>query len=166
MVRTVFQREPRRTLYTALYLQNTAADLVYRLPISSGVCVLLAAPEHKNAYNRAAWGVYSHYNNALYRQRAAPLLIVNEQRPYERYGKPSVFNKTTKGKSFPSRHTASAFIIAMAFMYESTPLGIAAMVISLLIEISRILSGAHYIHDVVAGMAFSVIAGYVFFFLI
>ena len=24
--------------------------------------------------------------------------IVNEQRPYERYGKPSVFNKTTKGK--------------------------------------------------------------------
>ncbi len=134
MVRAVFQREPRRTLYTALYLQNTAADLVYRLPISSGVCVLLAAP--------------------------------NEQRPYERYGKPSVFNKTTKGKSFPSRHTASAFIIAMAFMYESTPLGIAAMVISLLIEISRILSGAHYIHDVVAGMTFSVIAGYVFFFLI
>ena len=93
-------------------------------------------------------------------------LIVNEQRPYERYGKPSVFNKTTKGKSFPSRHTASAFIIAMAFMYESVPLGIAAMVISLLIEISRILSGAHYIHDVVAGMAFSVIAGYVFFFMI
>ena len=49
-------------------------------------------------------------------------------------------------------------------MYVSVPLGIAAMVISLLIEISRILSGAHYINDVVAGMAFSVIDGYVFFF--
>ena len=92
-------------------------------------------------------------------------LIVNEQRPYERYGKPSVFNKTTKGKSFPSRHTASAFIIAMAFMYENVALGIAAMVIALFIEISRILAGAHYIHDVVAGMVFSVIAGYVFFFM-
>ena len=157
MVRAFFQREPRRAIYTALCLQNTAADLVYRLPFSVGVRVLLAAAEHKNAHNSAAWGIYCDYSAAA---------IVNEQRPYERYGKPSVFNKTTKGKSFPSRHTASAFIIAMAFMYESVPLGIAAMVISLLIEISRILSGAHYIHDVVAGMAFSVIAGYVFFFMI
>ena len=53
----------------------------------------------------------------------------------------------------------------MAFMYENVALGIAAMVIALFIEISRILAGAHYIHDVVAGMVFSVIAGYVFFFM-
>ena len=93
-------------------------------------------------------------------------VIINEQRPYERYGKPSVFKKETKGKSFPSRHTASAFIIAMAFMRVSIPLGTAAMTVALLIELSRILAGAHYIHDVVAGMAISVISGYIFFFLI
>ena len=93
-------------------------------------------------------------------------VIINEQRPYERYGKPSVFKKETKGKSFPSRHTASAFIIAMAFLRVSIPLGIAAIAVALLIELSRILAGAHYIHDVVAGMAISVIAGYIFFFLI
>ena len=92
--------------------------------------------------------------------------IVNEQRPYERYGKPSVFNKTTKGKSFPSRHTASAFIIAMAFLYVNFWLGMLAMLIALLIELSRIMAGAHYIHDVMAGMAISIVAGWIFLFLI
>ena len=58
-------------------------------------------------------------------------VVVNEKRPYERYGIPSVFRKTTKGKSFPSRHTASAFIIAMAFLYADVPLGIAALTVAL-----------------------------------
>lgn len=93
-------------------------------------------------------------------------VIVNEQRPYERYGKPSVFNKQTKGKSFPSRHTASAFIIAMTFWYVSVPLGIAATVVALLIEVSRIQAGAHYIHDVVAGAAISILSGVLFFFIL
>jgi len=91
-------------------------------------------------------------------------VIIDEQRPYERFDTPSVFHKTTKGKSFPSRHTASAFVIAMAFLYVNVPLGIAALVIALLIEISRILAGAHYIHDVVAGMAIGVFFGWLLLF--
>lgn len=93
-------------------------------------------------------------------------VVVNEKRPYERYGIPSVFRKTTKGKSFPSRHTASAFIIAMAFLYADVPLGIAALTVALMIEVSRILAGAHYVHDVVAGTAIGVGAGIVFFFVL
>lgn len=92
--------------------------------------------------------------------------VVNETRPYEKYGIESVFGKKTQGKSMPSRHTASAFIIAMAFLYVNVPLGIAAMVIALLIEASRIMAGAHYVHDVVAGTAISVLAGWVFFFIV
>ena len=92
--------------------------------------------------------------------------IVNEQRPYERFDTPSVFGKTTKGKSFPSRHTASAFIIAMAFMYVDFWWGMLAMLIALLIELSRIMAGAHYIHDVLAGMAISIVAGWIFMFLL
>ena len=92
--------------------------------------------------------------------------IVNEQRPYERYGKPSVFNKTTKGKSFPSRHTASAFIIAMTFFYVSVPLGTAAMTVALLVAASRVLSGAHYLHDVLTGAAIGIVSGQIFFFMI
>ena len=120
--------------------------------------------------------VFLHQPNELLRLVLVPLcvfvgvtvlrVIVNEQRPYERYGKPSVFNKATKGKSFPSRHTASAFIIAMAFLYVKIPLGIIALVVALLIEISRILAGAHYIHDVVGGAVISLLCGWIFFFLI
>ena len=93
-------------------------------------------------------------------------IIVNEERPYEKYGKPSVFNKQTKGKSFPSRHTASAFIIAMAFLYVNIPMGIAALFVALLIEMSRIFAGAHFVHDVVGGWLISTVAGTVFFFLL
>lgn len=93
-------------------------------------------------------------------------LLVNEQRPYEKYGRPSVFGKETKGKSFPSRHTASAFIIAMAFLYVNVPAGITMLFIALLIEFSRILAGAHYIHDVAAGMLIGTVCGYLFFFLL
>ena len=93
-------------------------------------------------------------------------VIIDEQRPYERFDTPSVFGKTTKGKSFPSRHTASAFIIAMAFMYVDFWWGMLAMLIALLIELSRIMAGAHYIHDVMAGMAISIVAGWIFMFII
>lgn len=89
-------------------------------------------------------------------------LLINEKRPYEKYGKPSVFDKQTKGKSFPSRHTASTFIIAMVFLHVNTPLGIAALAVSVLIALSRICAGAHYVHDVLAGMAISIAAGIVF----
>ena len=93
-------------------------------------------------------------------------VIIDEQRPYERFDTPSVFGKTTKGKSFPSRRTASAFIIAMAFMYVDFWWGMLAMLIALLIELSRIMAGAHYIHDVLAGMAISIVAGWIFMFLL
>ena len=93
-------------------------------------------------------------------------VIIDEQRPYEHFDTPSVFGKTTKGKSFPSRHTASAFIIAMAFMYVDFWWGMLAMLIALLIELSRIMAGAHYIHDVLAGMAISIVAGWIFMFLL
>ena len=93
-------------------------------------------------------------------------VIIDEQRPYERFDTPSVFGKTTKGKSFPSRHTASAFIIAMAFMYVDFWWGMLAMLIARLIELSRIMAGAPYIHDVLAGMAISIVAGWIFMILL
>ena len=83
--------------------------------------------------------------------------IFNRPRPYEKFATTSVFGKNKKGESMPSRHTACAFIIAMAFMYVSIPLGIAYLIISALIMISRVLAGVHFISDVIAGMALSLI---------
>ena len=92
--------------------------------------------------------------------------VINEQRPYEKYNTPSLFGKTTKGQSMPSRHTASAFIISLAILYVNFELGIAALSVSFLITLSRVLAGAHYIRDVLAAMLLSVTAGVIFFFLI
>lgn len=92
--------------------------------------------------------------------------LINEQRPYEKYGIEPVFAKNTKGKSMPSRHTASAFIISIAMLRINPYLGIGFLVVSFVIMFSRVLAGVHYIRDVFVGMTISIVIGYVFLFLI
>ena len=92
--------------------------------------------------------------------------LLNKKRPYEVYGIPSVFNKQTKGESMPSRHTASAFIIAMTFLYIDFDLGVTALSMATLIALSRVLAGAHFIRDVLVGMAISILVGTIFLFLL
>ncbi len=83
-------------------------------------------------------------------------VIINEKRPYEKYGTEPVFLKDTKGKSMPSRHTASAFIISMAALRMNVTAGIILLAISCLITISRVLAGVHYVRDVAVSVALSV----------
>ena len=92
--------------------------------------------------------------------------ILNKPRPYEVFNTPSLFDKDTKGQSMPSRHTASAFIIAMTFLYIDFYLGIIAFAIAFMIAMSRILSGVHYIRDILVGAGISVLTGIIFLFLI
>lgn len=92
--------------------------------------------------------------------------LINEQRPYEKYGIEPVFAKNTKGKSMPSRHTASAFIISMAMLRINLYLGIGFLTVSFIIMLSRVLAGVHYVRDVFVGMTISIVIGYVFLFLI
>ncbi len=90
--------------------------------------------------------------------------IINAQRPYEKYDYIPAVPKDTKGKSFPSRHTVSAFIIAMAFMYIQSSLGIIMLIIAAAIGVVRVLSGVHFIRDVISGAAIGVLIGVLGFF--
>ncbi len=92
--------------------------------------------------------------------------LINAKRPYEVYEYTPVVHKNTKGKSFPSRHTASAFIIAMAFLYLKFELGIVMLVLATCIAVTRVVSGAHFIRDVVGGALISILIGLLGFFLI
>lgn len=76
---------------------------------------------------------------------------INAPRPYEAMGIPAITPKDTKGKSFPSRHAACGSVIAVTAMFTAPPLGWTLLVISLLIALSRVLAGVHYIKDVTAG---------------
>ncbi len=92
--------------------------------------------------------------------------IVNAKRPYEVYDYTPAVKKDTKGKSFPSRHTASAFIIALAFLYIDTKIGVVMLFLAVSIAITRVLSGVHFIRDVIGGALISLIIGIPCFFLI
>ena len=84
--------------------------------------------------------------------------VIGKQRPYDRYGVPPVGEYTPgKGKSMPSRHTASAAAIAIAVCYIfPLPAVAAAMAaLTLLIAALRVLCGQHYPLDVLAAVALS-----------
>ena len=94
--------------------------------------------------------------------------IINRPRPYEAFDVPSVIKKDTKGKSFPSRHVFSATIIAMTYLFVSPWiwLGILFLVVSILLAGVRVVSGVHYISDVIAGIAIAVLAGWIGYIII
>lgn len=93
-------------------------------------------------------------------------ILINRPRPYEKYSFTPVFPKDTKGKSFPSRHTASAFIISYAFLYICPVLGVVSMVISAFLSLLRPIVGVHYVSDILGGFLVSSLLGIVFFFII
>lgn len=91
--------------------------------------------------------------------------VINAKRPYEVFGYTPAVEKDTKGRSFPSRHTVSAFIIAMAFLYIQTKIGIIMLILAAVIGVTRVLAGVHFVRDVVGGAAIGIIAGILGFFI-
>ena len=79
---------------------------------------------------------------------------INRPRPYEALNFTPLFSKDTKGQSMPSRHCFSAAAIAGTAWYVLPPLGAVLAVLGVLIAISRVVTGVHYISDVLAGLAF------------
>ena len=84
--------------------------------------------------------------------------LIGRQRPYDRFGVPAVGSHLPgKGKSMPSRHTASAAAIAFALIYvlPSSLMAGAMLLLAALIAALRVLSGQHYPSDVLAALMLS-----------
>ena len=77
--------------------------------------------------------------------------FINAPRPYEKYGITPLYNKKTKGKSFPSRHTFSIFIIAFTSFVVNAWLGCVFLLIGVILAATRLLCGVHFVKDIVAG---------------
>jgi membrane-associated phospholipid phosphatase len=73
---------------------------------------------------------------------------LNFPRPYEQPGFVPLVSKETHGNSCPSRHALSAAVLGM-------------VAIAALICLLRVLSGAHFVRDVLAGAAFGLTFGFV-----
>ncbi len=85
--------------------------------------------------------------------------VISSPRPYEVYNFTPALVKDTKGKSFPSRHVFSIFIVACAFFQVSTPIGIVIMIMGLALAVIRVVGGVHFIKDVVAGALMAIFIG-------
>ena len=89
--------------------------------------------------------------------------LINRPRPYETLAIKPLVNKRTKGKSFPSRHVFSAFMIAatISFVY---PWGWILYIPATLMACLRVILGVHYPSDVIAGAGFALLSSMFFLF--
>ncbi len=91
--------------------------------------------------------------------------IIDRPRPYVKYNTEPIIHKNKNGESFPSRHTASAAAVACAIMYINIPLGAAAMAAAVLIGMSRVVGGVHYISDAAAGFGYALLCSCAYLFI-
>ena len=81
-------------------------------------------------------------------------------RPYEIYDMPSGFSDSQRrGRSFPSRHVFSAFVIGVMSFLVSPILGGILLLLGASLGACRVLLGIHFVRDVVAGALIGVFFG-------
>ena len=80
--------------------------------------------------------------------------LIDRPRPYTALGFTTRFPKGKAGQSMPRRRCVAAAAIAGTAWYVLPPLGAVLAVLGVLIAISRVVTGVHYISDVLAGLAF------------
>lgn len=86
---------------------------------------------------------------------------IDAQRSYVKYNITPLVNKDKEGESMPSRHVFSITIIAMCWFYIYQPVGIVLFVLTAVLAVLRVITGVHFIRDVVAGIVVGVLCGFV-----
>lgn len=88
---------------------------------------------------------------------------LNFPRPYEMLEIQPLIPKDTRGKSMPSRHVFSIFVIAMTFLWVLPWAGVVLLILGALLGLVRVVGGVHFPRDVLVGAACGVgcgLAGY------
>ena len=92
--------------------------------------------------------------------------LFNAPRHYEVFGIKPVIKKDTKGKSMPSRHVFSIFVIAVTVFYFCHPAGIVLGAAGVIMAAARVAGGVHFPADVAVGAAAGIVSGIAGFWLI
>lgn len=133
------------------------------------------------AANKAAtWGCYLAYpllllvlalqqDGRFFRSLLVPAVsfaALNFRRPYEVLDIDPIIHKDTKGKSMPSRHVFSIFVIAMTFLWIVPWLGVVLLALGAALACVRVIGGVHFPRDVLVGAAVGILAGVIGFYVI
>ena len=94
-------------------------------------------------------------------------IFIPRKRPYAKDGHnmDTICKRAGEDKSFPSRHTACAFVIGVSLCSVALWLGIPALVLGGLLAYVRFLCGFHFPTDLLAGGALGAAFGVMSFFL-
>ena len=85
---------------------------------------------------------------------------INAVRPCEVYDSVLLdLSKFKKGKSMPSRHVFSAFVIGTLALFVYLPLGISGLLLGVYIAVCRVLLFKHFVRDVLVGALIGVFSG-------
>lgn len=84
---------------------------------------------------------------------------IDAPRPYEVLVIDPLIHKSTQGRSFPSRHVFSIFVIAMAWLAYLVPVGAILLVLGAGMAVFRVVAGVHWPRDVVVGALCGTAAG-------
>lgn len=130
------------------------------------------------AYPLLLYELYAHedYSWMLYKTILVPAVsffivsvfryLYNEERPYIVFDYEPITRKNNPGKSMPSRHVFSAFIIAMTFFFVMPILSVPIFVCGIIMCVGRVLSGVHYPKDVVVGALLGIVFGVLGFYIL
>lgn len=84
-------------------------------------------------------------------------IIINRKRPTEKYDFKPIDGSRKTGHSFPSIHVAASVSIALAVLRYGPNMGLLLSALALAITIARILSGVHYVSDIIASITIALI---------
>ena len=89
-------------------------------------------------------------------------ILIHSQRPYEVFDIhefSELREKKKSGRSFPSRHVFSAFLIGVLWIPYALPFGIAAILLGILMALERVARGIHFVKDVLVGAVIGILSG-------
>ncbi len=85
--------------------------------------------------------------------------FINAPRPYELLEFYDKKPKSKAGRSFPSRHVFSIFIIGTVLIPWNAFIGVGLLLLGAALAVLRVFLGIHFIRDVVAGAIIGVVCG-------
>lgn len=91
--------------------------------------------------------------------------LINRPRPYEVYRFSPLISREKPGQSCPSNHAVSAMIIALTALYLSPTVGLLALLAALLVAVSRVAVGVHWLGDIIVSVVIAVLIGFLGFWI-